>query len=56
MIQSDRVPRADKTAPMPEVGKGDAIEGLNASGGGYSLPSVGNQGKGPAKSGAEASK
>ena len=41
---------------MPEVEKGDAIEGLNASGAGYSIPSVGDQGKGPLKSGAEASK
>jgi hypothetical protein len=56
MIQSGHVARADKTAPMPEAEKGAAIEGLNASGAGYSLPSVGDQGKGPLKPGAEASK
>lgn len=31
---SDHVARADKTAPLPEPEKGDAIEGMNASGGG----------------------
>jgi hypothetical protein len=41
---------------MPEVEKGAAIEGLNASGAGYSLPSKGDQGKGSLRSGAEASK
>jgi hypothetical protein len=41
---------------MPEVERGAAIEGLNASGAGYSLPSVGDQGKGPLESGAPASK
>lgn len=56
MIQPDHVARADKAAPMPEVGKGDAIKGVNASGAGYSLPSVGDQGKGSLRSGAEASK
>ncbi|KAJ4358751.1 uncharacterized protein N0V89_003335 [Didymosphaeria variabile] len=44
---SDHVARADKTTPMPEVEKGEGIEGLNASGGGLSLPSTGDQGKGP---------
>jgi len=41
---------------MPEGEKGAGIEGMNASGGGYSLPTKGNQGKGPAKSGVDASK
>jgi hypothetical protein len=52
-MQSGRVARADKTAPKPEVEKGDGIEGLNASGAGYSLPTVG---KGQPNSGAETSK
>jgi hypothetical protein len=56
MLQSDHIARADKTAPVPKVDKGDGIEGLNASGAGYSLPSVGNQGKGPLQPGTEASK
>ncbi|KAK6827758.1 hypothetical protein PG995_010308 [Apiospora arundinis] len=29
----DHVARADKTAPMPEYEKGEAIDGKNASGG-----------------------
>jgi len=33
---SSHVDRADNTAPMPEVEKGGAIEGLSASGGGSS--------------------
>jgi len=32
---------------MPEADKGDAIKGLNGSGAGLSLPTIGNQGKGP---------
>ena len=40
-MQSDHVDRADKTAPMPEVEKGAAIEGMNASGGGSSGVSSG---------------
>lgn len=32
---------------MPEIERGGAIEGMNASGGGLSLPTTGNQGKGP---------
>ena len=34
-VDSDRVPRADKTAPLPEGRheKGQALEGMNASGG-----------------------
>ncbi|KAJ1326959.1 hypothetical protein MN608_08408 [Microdochium nivale] len=31
---TDHVDRADKTAPMPEPEKGEALEGLPASGGG----------------------
>ncbi|KAK3944051.1 hypothetical protein QBC46DRAFT_351067 [Diplogelasinospora grovesii] len=31
---SDKVARADKTAPMPEHEKGAGLEGMNASGGG----------------------
>jgi hypothetical protein len=34
---------------MPEKEKGDAVEDLNASGGGYSLPEVGNSGRGSLK-------
>ncbi|OAQ97408.1 hypothetical protein LLEC1_02669 [Akanthomyces lecanii] len=30
---TDKVDRADKTAPMPEPEKGAGLEGLNASGG-----------------------
>ena len=45
--KSSHVARADKAAPMPELEKGGAIEGMNASGGGLSLPTTGNQGKGP---------
>ncbi|KAK0730324.1 hypothetical protein B0H67DRAFT_638837 [Lasiosphaeris hirsuta] len=30
---STHVARADKTAPMPEHEKGEALEGMNASGG-----------------------
>ena len=56
MIQPDHVARADKTAPMPESDKGDGIEGMNASGGGLTLPTVGNHGKGPPHAGTEASK
>jgi hypothetical protein len=56
MIQSDHIGRADKTAPMPEVEKGEVIEGLNASGAGKTLPTVGNQGKGPLESGGKARK
>lgn len=44
-----RVARSKKTAPMPEHEKGSAIEGMRASGGGLSLPTTGNQGKGPLK-------
>jgi hypothetical protein len=54
--QTDHVARADKTAAMPEIGRGSAIEGLNASGAGYSLPTVGDQGKGPLQREAEAPK
>lgn len=32
---------------MPELEKGGAIEGMNASGGGLTLPTTGDQGKGP---------
>ncbi|KAF1987238.1 hypothetical protein K402DRAFT_392936 [Aulographum hederae CBS 113979] len=32
--ESSIVDRASKTAPMPEFEKGDAVEGMNASGGG----------------------
>jgi hypothetical protein len=49
MTQSAGVSRAEKAAPMPEYKKGGVIEGLNASGGGYSLPTTGDQGKGPLK-------
>lgn len=31
--QSLHVDRADKTAPLPEPGKGMALQGMNASGG-----------------------
>ncbi|KAJ9145567.1 hypothetical protein NKR19_g6068 [Coniochaeta hoffmannii] len=45
-----KVPRADKTAPLPEPEKGAGIEGMNASGGSSQGikqgPNVG-QGKGP---------
>ncbi|KAK7928105.1 hypothetical protein PG985_005103 [Apiospora marii] len=30
--KGDKVARADKTAPMPEPEKGEAIEGMNAAG------------------------
>ena len=33
---STGVDRSDKAAPMPEIEKGDSLEGLNASGGGLS--------------------
>ncbi|KAF3001787.1 hypothetical protein E8E13_001675 [Curvularia kusanoi] len=45
--EDSRVARADNTAPFPEHGKGGAIEGMKASGGGYTLPEHRNQGKGP---------
>ncbi|KAF2425276.1 hypothetical protein EJ08DRAFT_652193 [Tothia fuscella] len=32
--ESSHVDRADKTAPMPEIEKGAAVEGLSGSGGG----------------------
>ncbi|KAB5528860.1 hypothetical protein GE09DRAFT_398600 [Coniochaeta sp. 2T2.1] len=44
-----KVPRADKTAPLPEHEQGGAIPGMNASGGGsqgIKQSDVG-QGKGP---------
>jgi len=53
MTQSNKVARANKTAPMPEAEKGFAIDGMDASGTGHSLPSVGDQGKGSLKTGAE---
>lgn len=46
-VQSDKVARADKTAPMPELEKGAALEGLGGSGGGSSNPTnPTGQGKG----------
>ncbi|KAH7082823.1 hypothetical protein BKA63DRAFT_598920 [Paraphoma chrysanthemicola] len=44
--ESGEVARAKNTAPMPKHDKGDAVTGLNGSGGGYSLPTTGNDGKG----------
>lgn len=55
-MQSDKVPRAEKTAPLPENDKGDGLEGMNASGAGLTYPTRGDQGKGPARSGVESSK
>ncbi|XPS75917.1 hypothetical protein M3J09_007981 [Ascochyta lentis] len=47
--ETSQVARAQKVAPFPEHGKGDTLKGLKGSGGGYSLPTVGDQGKGPLK-------
>ncbi|TQV93205.1 hypothetical protein V2A60_010359 [Cordyceps javanica] len=32
-VKTDKVPRADKTAPLPEHEKGAGLDGMNASGG-----------------------
>ena len=39
----------NNVAPMPEVGKGEALEGMNASGGGLA-PKTGHTGQGSAAS------
>lgn len=53
-LQTDRVPRADKTAPLPEGlhEKGAGLEGMNASGGQSQGIKTGDdvgQGKGASK-------
>jgi len=37
---TDHVDRADKTAPVPEVEKGEAIKGMNTAAGGASQPAA----------------
>ncbi|KAK7957016.1 uncharacterized protein PG986_006238 [Apiospora aurea] len=41
--QGDHVARADKTAPMPEHEKGEALEGVPASGGSSKGPDQGGR-------------
>ncbi|KAK5118033.1 hypothetical protein LTR62_004078 [Meristemomyces frigidus] len=44
--EDSSIDRSSKAAPLPEVEKGDSIEGMNASGGGSSGID-GGSGKGP---------
>jgi len=43
---STGVDRSEKAAPMPEIEKGDSIEGMNASGGGLSGAKLTSTGQG----------
>lgn len=43
---SSGVDRSSKAAPLPDHEKGDALEGMNASGAGSSGAHIGNQGSG----------
>lgn len=43
---SSGVDRSSKAAPLPETEKGEAIEGMGASGGGASGPTLTGSGKG----------